>query len=333
MVRSQPHRLSLLLALLLAAVFSAAVLIGPTGLPTAAAWKGLLTGSSEPGTVILREVRLPRALLGAMIGGILALSGSVLQGITRNPLVEPGVLGISAWASVGAVLALYHGVISISPVLLPLAAMTGAGLVLVPLGFLAAGRSGLLGLVLAGLAFSSLGGALVALILNLAPNPYAVSEMMLWLMGSVRDRTLADCLLALPGLLLGGGLLFALRRGLDALTLGDEVAASMGVSLGRVRLMAVAGVGLGVGSAVAVAGSIGFVGLIVPHLLRLLGVVRPSALLLPSALAGALLISAADLGVRLMAGTGGELQLGTVTSLIGAPVFLALLWRLRGRPQ
>ena len=292
-------------------------------------WPELVAGLFGPGRAgpLVQEIRLPRTLLAIGVGATLGLSGAALQGLLRNPLAEPGVVGISASAGLGSVVALYFGLAAAWPPALPLSGMAGAGLAAILVLALAGRAAGMLSLVLAGVAVSSFAVALTALALNLAPNPYALSEMLFWLLGSVRDRSRDDVLYAAPLMALGAAMLLAGGRGLDALSLGEETAASLGIRVGRLQARVVAGTALAVGAAVSVAGSIGFVGLVVPHLLRPLCRHRPSALLLPSALAGAILVVAADILVRLVP-TAIELHLGVVTALVGAPFFLALLFRL-----
>lgn len=280
--------------------------------------------------LIVREIRVPRAGLTLLIGGSLGLSGAALQGLLRNPLAEPGLLGVSAWAGLGAVLALYFGLSVEWPFALPLAALTGAAVPALALLALAKRDARTGPMILAGIALSSFGGALTALALNLAPNPYALSEMILWLLGSVRDRSLDDLLLVLPFVLAGWALLLSCARDLNALTLGEEAAASLGVRLRWLKLRLIAGVCLSVGASVAVAGAIGFIGLVVPHLVRWIAGPAPGAALLPSLLGGAALLTLADLVVRLLP-SSGELQLGVVTALVGAPAFIALLWRYQGQ--
>jgi len=288
---------------------------------------GLFGPADDPTVVIVREIRLPRLLLALIVGAALGLSGAALQGLLYNPLAEPGLTGVSATAALGAVIALYFGLAAWSPWALPLAAMAGAALAALAQLALVLRGAGTLTLILAGVAVSSWAIALTSLAMNLSPNPYALNELVLWLLGSVRDRSLDDVGLSLPFVLAGGAVLLACRRGLDALTLGAETAASLGVDLMRLRALVVLGTALAVGAAVAVAGSIGFVGLIVPHLVRPLVGPLPSRLLLPSALGGGLLVLAADTVVRLIS-IGPELQLGVVTALVGAPFFLALILRL-----
>ena len=192
-----------------------------------------------------------------------------------------------------------------------------------------AGRTGGIALfTLAGMMIASLAGALTSLVISLAPNAFAASEIVTWLIGALTDRSWADLWLAGPLTLAGIVLLSFAARGLDALTLGDAAARSLGIEPVRLQWLLITGVGLTVGSGVAVAGIIGFVGLIVPHLVRPLTDRRPSSLLLPSALAGALLVLVADSICRILP-LVTELRLGIALSLIGAPFFLWLLLRMR----
>ncbi|MDB5687742.1 MAG: transporter permease, partial [Rhizorhabdus sp.] len=277
---------------------------------------------------ILFELRLPRALLGLLVGAILGTAGAALQGYLRNPLAEPSVLGASNAAALGAVIALYFGLADLHPAALPLLAIAGALIALWVL-FLLAGRSeSPLILILAGIAVATLAGAGISLALNFSPNPFAAMEIMSWLLGSLEDRSFQHVWIALPCIAVGLALLVWDGRALDALTLGEDGAKALGVDLGRTRTRLLLGVAIGVGGAVAISGSIGFVGLIVPHLVRPLTDRSPSAVLLPSALAGAALLSIADVLVRLMP-TSNELKLGVVTAFLGVPVFLIHLMRER----
>jgi iron complex transport system permease protein len=251
-----------------------------------------------------------------------------MQGLLRNPLAEPGIVGVSGCAVCGAVVAFYSGLSVTLPLALPLGGIAGA-LLAVGLLYLLAGRhAGTLTLILAGVALNSFAAALTSLALNLAPNPYAAMEIVFWLMGSLADRSLHHVALVAPLMLGGWGLLLGTARALDGLTLGEDTARSLGINLKGVQLQLVLGTALAVGIAVAVTGTIGFVGLVVPHLLRPLGGYQPSRLLLTSALGGAALTLAADIAVRLLT-LGPELKLGVVTALVGAPFFLALVHRLR----
>jgi iron complex transport system permease protein len=308
-----------LLILALVASFALSLLAGKVWVPLD------LWGGDDPRAWIIAELRLPRALLAALIGGSLGLCGAVLQGYLRNPLADPGVLGISASASLGAVLSLFFGLSSWA---LPGFAMLGAGLAMALLVLLA-GRSGsMISFVLAGVIVSAIAGALTGLIISLAPNPFATSEIVTWLMGALTDRSWPELGFAAPFIVLGSLLLLLSGSALDALSLGDAAARSLGISLPRLQALILLGTALSVGAGVAVTGVIGFVGLIVPHLLRPLVGAQPSALLLPSALAGASLLLVADALVRLIPGPG-ELKLGIAMALIGGPFFLALLWRLK----
>lgn len=275
---------------------------------------------------IFLELRLPRALLGLCVGAVLGLSGAVLQGYLRNPLADPTVLGVSASAALGGVLAIFLG-INLLPFGLFGCAMIGAGASILLL--LAIGRGGgPIGFILGGMVLSTLAGALTAFVISIAPNPFAASEIINWLMGALTDRLMEDVLTALPFMAIGALLLLTTGRALDALTLGENGAKSLGVDLFRLQWLIVLGVGLSVGASVAVSGVVGFVGLIVPHLIRSLYGEQPSRILLPSALGGAILTLTADSLVRLIPGPG-EMRLGIAMAVLGAPFFLLLLLRYR----
>ncbi|SFT29868.1 iron ABC transporter permease [Methylobacterium sp. yr668] len=308
----------------------ASIAIGYAPFNVPAAFADLVAGRTTLSALVLWELRVPRALLGALVGFSLGLTGAAMQGYLRNPLADPGILGISSAAALGAVIVFYGGFAATMSLALPLGGIAGAGIAALLLNALAARGSSTLGLILAGVGLSSLAGALTALALNLSPNPYAALEIVFWLMGSLSDRSLDHVLLCLPLMVVGWALMLSTGSALDALTLGEDTAASLGVSLVSVRLRLVTGAALAVGSGVAVSGAIGFVGLVVPHLMRPLVGARPSACLLPSGLAGAVLVLAADIGVRLLA-TRPELKLGVVTALVGAPFLIGLLLRSRGR--
>ena len=316
------------LAMLLLFAALGSLLLGPVSLPLGRI-VAALTGQGDPmAHTIVVELRLPRTLLGVTVGAILGLAGAALQGYLRNPLAEPSVLGTSNAAAVGAVAALYFGLAQAWPFALPLLAISGAVLSLALL-FLLAGRSdSALTLILAGIAIGTLAGAGISLALNLSPNPFAAMEIMSWLMGSLENRSFDHLRIALPCIAIGMGLLLWDGRALDALTLGEDSARALGFELGHVRLRLLLGTAIGVGGAVSVSGAIGFVGLIVPHLIRPLTDRSPSAILIPSALGGAVLLTLADLAVRLIP-TESELKLGVVTAFLGVPVFLIYL--LRGR--
>jgi iron complex transport system permease protein len=285
---------------------------------------------ADPRGAIIFGLRAPRAVLGLLVGAALGMSGAALQGYTRNPLADPGVLGVSAMAALGAVLTLYFGQAAQAPWVLPLAAMIGAiGGVALLLGLSGAGSS-IVTFILAGVILNTVAGAGVALALTLAPNPWAVSQIVDWLMGSLADRSIKDVQIAAPLIFAGGAILLLTARALDALTLGETGARSLGIDLGRTRLLLAIGVGLATGASVAATGVVGFVGLVVPHLLRPIVGGRPGALLIPSALGGAVLTVAADILVRLTP-AANEVKLGVAMAALGGPFFLALLLGLRRR--
>lgn len=285
-------------------------------------------GEHTLATLVLTELRFPRALLALLVGASLGLAGAALQGLLRNPLAEPGIVGVSSCAALGAVIAFYSGWSVAAPLALPLGGIAGAFLAVLLLYGLAGRNAGTLTLILAGVAINGFAGAATALALNMAPNPYAVTEIVFWMMGSLADRSMTHVALAAPLILVGLGLLFTGGRALDALTLGEEAASSMGVPLARLRAQLVIGTALAVGASVAVVGAVGFVGLVVPHLLRPLVGHQPSRLLVPSALGGAALALAADIAARALP-LAAELKLGVLTALLGAPFFLWLVLRLR----
>ncbi len=302
--------------------------MGPAALGLGESLQALVTGQGEAVVLVMREIRLPRAILGLTVGAVLGISGAAMQGFLRNPLAEPGLVGVSSSAALGAVIALQTGLAASFTLALPLAALAGAAIsVLLILG-LAGPRGGALALILAGVAISALAAAGVALILNLSPNPFAAMEIVFWMMGSLADRSMTHVALALPFMLAGSALLLTLGRGLDALTLGEDAAEALGVRLGRVRLLLILGTALSVGAAVAVAGAVGFVGLVVPHILRPLVGARPSRLLPAAALGGAAMLLAADVAVRVIA-PDRDLKLGVLTAIVGSPFFLHLIWRMR----
>ncbi|GJE54184.1 FecCD family ABC transporter permease [Methylobacterium thuringiense] len=318
------------LALLVAALTAASVTIGYAAFDVPAAFGDWFAGRTTLPALVLWELRIPRALLGALVGFSLGLTGAVMQGYLRNPLADPGILGISSTAAFGAVVVFYGGLAGSLSLALPIGGIAGAAGAALAINLLAMRGTGTLGLILAGVGLSSLAGAMTALALNLAPNPYAALEIVFWLMGSLSDRSMDHVWLCLPLMALGWLMMLTTGQALDALSLGEDTAASLGFDLVSVRLRIVTGAALAVGSGVAVSGAIGFVGLVVPHLVRPLVGARPSASLWPSGLAGAALVLAADIAVRLLP-TRPELKLGVVTALVGAPFLIGLLFHHRGR--
>jgi iron complex transport system permease protein len=315
------------LLLLLTATFVISLLAGRVWLPVGEVWDGLWSKDANLAATIVTQLRLPRAVLALEVGGALGLAGAVLQGVTRNPLAEPGLLGVSAGAALGAVIAVYFGFATHFATAAPLLGLAGA--LLASMVTFALGRGGgTITLVLAGAAVSALAAAGIALALNLAPNPYAAFEIMTWLMGSLADRSWDHVFLVTPFILLGCAMLLFTARGVDALTLGEAQAHSLGINIGRLYFLAVFGTALAIGASTAVTGVVGFIGLIAPHLVRPLLGHQPSRILFPAALSGALLLLFADIATRLIH-VGTELKLGVLTSLIGTPFFFWLVVRLR----
>ena len=316
------------LSMLVAGLFAASLLVGPAGLGLGESLRALVGKEAGPVTLVMQEIRLPRAILGLMTGAALGLAGAAMQGYLRNPLAEPGLIGVSSSAALGAVLALQSGLAASFALALPLAALAGAGLSVLLILLMAGPRGGALALILAGIAISALAASVTSLVLNLSPNPFAAMEIVYWMMGSLADRSMTHVWLAAPFMALGMAMLLTLGRGLDALTLGEDAAQTMGVNLTLLRWMLIGGTAAAVGAGVAVAGAVGFVGLVVPHILRPLVGARPSRLLPASALGGAAMLLAADIATRLIA-PDRDLKLGVLTAIVGAPFFLHLIWRMR----
>jgi iron complex transport system permease protein len=308
------------LAALAALAFVVSLLVGPAGFAR--------VPSGEAGAIIFWEIRLPRAILGALVGAALGLSGAALQGYLRNPLAEPSLVGVSGGAALGAVLAIHLGLSQAFALALPIGGLIGAAVAMLAVVVLAGAHGGPVTLILAGLAVSGIATALISLALNLSQNPFASVEMVFWMMGSLADRSLTQVWLAAPLMLAGMGVLLVLGRALDALTLGEDAARSLGIDLGRTRLAIVAGTALCVGAATAITGIIGFVGLLVPHVLRPFAGHRPGLLLPASALAGAVFLLVADTALRLVQ-PWADLRVGVLTALIGAPFFVWLVLETR----
>jgi iron complex transport system permease protein len=302
--------------------------VGPVKLSPLAVLDALFGGGSDVQRIIVQDIRLPRAILGVAIGAILGLSGAALQGLLRNPLASPSLFGAPQAAAFGAVLIIALGWADVRSFALPAAAILAAFISVFVLLAIAGRNAGLLILILAGLAISSLAGAATSLTMNLSSNPFAALEIAFWLLGSLEDRSFRHVVLALPFIVAGGAILLSQRHAFRALSLGEETAQSLGVNVGRLRLWAILGVALGVGGAVAVAGAIGFIGLVAPHLMRPLVGYDPARLLVPSALTGAALLLAADIAVRIIPSTS-DIKVGVLTALIGVPFFLYLIVRER----
>src|SRR6201746_965477 len=302
--------------------------IGPVRLSPVTVIDALLGSGSDVEQVIVQEIRLPRTILAFAIGAILGLSGAALQGLLRNPLASPDLFGAPQSAAFGAVLVIALGLADVRSYALPVAAIAMAFASVFVLLSVAGRNAGLLILILAGLAISSLAGAMTALVMNLSSNPFVVLEIAFWLLGSLEDRSFRHVMLALPFIAAGAILLIIPRKVFRALSLGEETAQSLGVDVGRLRLLVIVGVALGVGGSVAVTGTIGFIGLVAPHLMRpLIGHDR-ARLLWPSALSGRALLVAADIAVRIIP-SSSDIKVGVLTSIIGVPFFLYLIMRER----
>ncbi|MCR8825756.1 FecCD family ABC transporter permease [Pseudosulfitobacter koreensis] len=325
-------KLTAFLICLCLVLFVISLVTGTTPVSVWHSFASLFATDGSPMSVVMQQIRLPRALLAVMIGASLGVSGAAMQGYLRNPLAEPGLIGVSAAAGLGAVLALQTGLAAAFALALPLSALLAALIAVAMILTLAGPRGAALTLILAGIAISALASAFTSLVLNLSPNPFAAAEIVFWMLGSLADRSFAHVWLALPFMAVGWLLLGSLGRGLDALTLGEDAAAAMGVRLSGLRLALVIGTAACVGAGTAVAGSIGFVGLVVPHVLRPFVGGQPSRLLWASALGGAAMVLAADIAVR-VALPDRDLKLGVLMALVGAPLFLHLIYKTRGTLQ
>jgi len=325
----QPKRylLTCILALLMLILTALSLAVGAESIDLSTAFSSFFSSDSID-AIILREVRLPRTLIAITAGATLGLCGAAMQGLFRNPLASPGLVGSSAGAALGAISVLYFGAQALHPQLVPLAGMLGS-LLATSLVYLLAGRdSNVTTLILSGVAINALATATMSLLLNLAPSPFALRELVLWTLGDLSDRSLTDFYVMVPVTLLGWLLLFGTGRKLNALTLGERTARSLGVNSSGLRWQVLLAVSLAVGASVATTGMIGFIGLVIPHLLRPLVGYEPSRLLPVSALGGACMLLAADIGVRIIP-TETALKVGVLTSLVGAPFFLYLILRSR----
>jgi iron complex transport system permease protein len=324
------NRESLSLLALVAASAGAVIascLVGPAAIPVGDAIAGLF-GADATATII-REIRLPRALAAWLAGAALGAAGATLQGLLRNPLADPGVLGVSSMATLGAVIAIYFNVAAASFWMTPAFAIAFALVATALLYALGAARLGTTSLILVGVGLSSFSGALIALVMNLAPNPFVLSDLVNWLFGAVSNRSFSDIALSLPVMACGLALALFAARGLSALALGEDVAETLGASVGATRMLAIAGAALMTGGAVALAGVIGFVGIVAPHLARPIVGHDPGRSILPAALIGGAILAVADLVVRLLP-FDQEMKLGVVAALVGAPAFVCIAARARG---
>ena len=318
--------LVLILSSITILVTLASLFVGYAPINVMAAFSDTVAGRETLPALVLIDLRLPRALLGATIGFTLGLAGAAMQGLFRNPLADPGIVGVSGGAALGAVIVFYSGLASLFILALPIGGIIGAILSAMMLYGLAGRGAGTKTLILAGVTINSFTAALTTLALNLSTNPYAAYEVMFWLMGSLVDRSMPQLVLVIVPMVAGWLLLLSAAPALDALSLGEETAQSLGFDLSRVRIKLVAGTALAVGAAVAVSGAIGFLGLVAPHIMRPFVHHRPGRLLLVSGLTGAIGLVLADIGVRILP-FSPELHLGVVMALIGAPFLFSLVGR------
>lgn len=320
--------LNLTLGLVLLLLAAGSLAVGTTSFTPDQLFTGI-TGADDRLALILYEIRLPRTVLAILIGGSLGLAGAALQGLVRNPLASPSLFGAPSAAALGAVIVISSGAAGALSFALPIAGIVGALLSVAALLLLAGRSAPIIILLLAGLVLSSFAAAGTSLALNLAPNPFAALEVAFWLLGSLEDRSFQHVAMAAPFILVGAGMMASQAGALRVMSLGEDTAASLGVAVARLRLIIVVGVAAAVGAGVSVAGTIGFIGLVAPHLVRPLVGYDPARLLLPATLAGAALLLTADILVRLIPTSGSPLKVGVVTALVGAPFFLLLVLRER----
>lgn len=321
-------RLTSFLTVGLIAALLLSLLLGSVPLPIERVLGAVAFQASAGDQLVVWQIRLPRSVTAAVVGAALGMSGAALQGLLRNPLAEPGILGVSATAALFATFVLYFGLATAGPLVLPAAAVAGALLATLVVAAAALRNRSVVTLILIGVGLSSFSAALMALLMNLAPDPFSLTDMVNWMLGTVANRSFEDIAFAAPFLVAGMIVMLFTRRGLSALALGEETAEGLGLNLKMQRLGVIVGAGLATGAAVALAGSIGFVGIVAPHLVRPFVRYDPARLLIPSAILGALLLVLADIGVRLLP-TDNELKLGVVASLIGAPIFVWIASRRR----
>ncbi|MCC3861525.1 FecCD family ABC transporter permease [Pseudemcibacter aquimaris] len=321
-------QLNLLLTLLLISISFASLFIGSVDLSIAETFTTLIGGGSDTSNIIIYELRFPRVFMGILAGATLGLSGAALQGMLRNPLADPGIIGVSSMAGLGAVIAIYFGLTALFPAAIQIMAIAGALIAIFILMLIASKDSSVLTLILSGVAISSLATAAISVAMNFAPNPMTLQEMVMWMLGSLENRTIYDISISLPFILVGWLMHVGISHGLDALSLGEETAKTMGINTKNMQLRIIIGSALSVGAVVAACGAIGFIGLVVPHIIRRISGYEPGKLLIPSALMGAVLLMLADLLTRVPFGAG-QLRLGVVTAIIGAPMFLYIIFKTR----
>jgi len=278
--------------------------------------------------IIFWEIRLPRTILAVVAGFSLGICGAAMQGLFRNPLADPSIIGVTASASLGSVIIFYFGFANLFFFALPLGGIIGATVSVIIIYFIIQKNVSILVIILTGVAINSFASALISLTLNLSPSPYAAYEIMFWLLGSLADKNLNHILIIIPLAIFGWFLILFSKKWLSVLSLGEETAQSMGLDLKIFRSKIIIGSALSIGSVVSITGGISFIGLVVPHLLRPLYKYDPGKLLLPSGIGGAIMLLLADIIIRLI-GINPELQIGVVTAIIGAPFFVYLIFYIR----
>ncbi|MEL7466607.1 MAG: iron ABC transporter permease [Pseudomonadota bacterium] len=315
-----------------AALLIAALALGPVPLSVGAVLSALAGAEVEPAATILREIRAPRAVLAVVVGASLAIAGASLQGLLRNPLADPGLIGVTAGATVGAVGVIVLGDLlfaglpdAVRPYLLPAAAFIGAAAATLFVFTLAkgAGAFSAVILILAGVAISALAGAFVGVMVYLSDDEQ-LRDLTFWTLGSLGGAQWTTVTIAALAAAPMWVFLFALARALDLFQIGERAAFHAGVAVERVKIGVAAAVALSVGAVTAVAGPIGFIGLIAPHIARMLVGPRHALILPCAAIIGATLTLAADLAVRMIA-PPQEPPIGIATALIGGPFFLWLI--------
>lgn len=316
------------LILIMIAIAFASLFIGSVPLEGADIIAALLGRADMPVEIIVLELRLPRVLLGLLAGASLGLSGAALQGLLRNPLADPGVMGVSSCAGLGAVIAIYFGISAVFPLAIQFMAMGGALVATLILALISSRDSSVLTLILAGIGIGAIATAAISLVMNFAPTPFSLQDMVMWLLGSLENRTMTDFMLSAPFIVGGWLVMGGIHQGLDACSLGEDTAQSLGINLRVLRFRVIIGSAICVGATVAVCGAIGFVGLVVPHIVRGFIGYAPGRLLLPSALMGAILLNIADILTRIPLGNE-RLQLGVITAFVGAPLFLYIIYKTR----
>ena len=333
------RRLSLVLALLLVVVSVASLSSGATGTALWPALKALATGQelSALDRIVLVDIRLPRLILGLLVGAALAVSGALMQGLFRNPLADPGIVGVSAGAGLGAILAIVLGGLlplalreTLGSYLISIAAFVGGWISTILLYRVAThgGRTSVATMLLAGIALAALSGAVSGVLVYMADDTQ-LRDLTFWGLGSLAGASWTKLAAALPILLIAVSGSMLLGRSLNALALGEATAAHIGIPVQRMKRLAILCVAAATGAAVAVSGGIGFIGIVVPHLLRLASGPDHRALLPNAALLGAALLVGADMISRSVVAPA-ELPIGIVTAVLGAPVFLWILLRQRG---